>query len=227
LLEARTFKGRSAITVIRKISGIKKALVTCDKGNIGSAKAIIKNHGVLENELTEENGNIVQRYWIDIPDCIIKPIAESDLPTCLDVIHYSFATIADEFGLTVQSCPNHTSFMKLDKLQKQFSGGFLMYGLFERDKIVGYVSLSANGNGYFELNNLAVLPYYRHNGYGKKLIEFAKNKVLKLGGNKITIGIIEENTRLKEWYAENGFVYTGAQIFPHLPFTVGFMEMEI
>ena len=47
--------------------GIKEALVTCDKGNIGSSKTIIKNHGILENELIEENGNIVQRYWIDIP----------------------------------------------------------------------------------------------------------------------------------------------------------------
>jgi len=46
--------------------GIEKALVTCDKGNIGSAKTIIKNGGILENEFTEESGNIVQRYWITI-----------------------------------------------------------------------------------------------------------------------------------------------------------------
>lgn len=52
--------------------GIKEALVTCDKGNIGSSKTIIKNHGILENELIEENGNIVQRYWIDIPVGFMK-----------------------------------------------------------------------------------------------------------------------------------------------------------
>jgi predicted acetyltransferase len=44
--------------------GIEKALVTCDKDNIGSAKTIIYNGGVLENEFTEEKGNTVQRYWI-------------------------------------------------------------------------------------------------------------------------------------------------------------------
>lgn len=43
---------------------ISEILVTCDKDNIGSAKTILKNGGILENELTEENGNVVQRYWI-------------------------------------------------------------------------------------------------------------------------------------------------------------------
>ncbi|MCL2199628.1 MAG: GNAT family N-acetyltransferase [Defluviitaleaceae bacterium] len=45
---------------------IEKALVTCDKGNIGSAKTIINNGGVLQDELTEENGSILQRYWIAV-----------------------------------------------------------------------------------------------------------------------------------------------------------------
>jgi len=46
--------------------GIDKVLVTCDRGNMGSAKTILKNGGVLENEFTEENGNILQRYWITV-----------------------------------------------------------------------------------------------------------------------------------------------------------------
>lgn len=45
--------------------GINKVLMCCDKDNIGSAKSIINNGGVLENEV-EENGNIMQRYWIQL-----------------------------------------------------------------------------------------------------------------------------------------------------------------
>lgn len=45
--------------------GIKKVLMVCDKDNIGSMKSIIKNGGILENELNE-NGKIEQRYWIDL-----------------------------------------------------------------------------------------------------------------------------------------------------------------
>ncbi len=47
--------------------GIERALVTCDKENVASARTILKNGGVLENEVTEENGTTLQRYWIDIP----------------------------------------------------------------------------------------------------------------------------------------------------------------
>ena len=45
--------------------GIQKVLITCDKENIGSAKTIQKNGGVLENEILD-NGRIMQRYWITL-----------------------------------------------------------------------------------------------------------------------------------------------------------------
>ena len=45
--------------------GINKVLICCDKDNIDSAKSIIDNGGVLENEV-EENGHIKQRYWIQL-----------------------------------------------------------------------------------------------------------------------------------------------------------------
>ena len=43
--------------------GIEDVLMVCDKNNIGSAKSIIRNGGVLENEV-EVDGIIEQRYWI-------------------------------------------------------------------------------------------------------------------------------------------------------------------
>jgi hypothetical protein len=51
--------------------------------------------------------------------------------------------------------------------------------------------------------------------------------VKELGGHKISIGIIEENTVLKRWYSNNGFIHLGTKTFDHLPFTVGFMEAVI
>lgn len=44
--------------------GLNKVLMCCDKRNIASAKSIMNNGGVLENEV-EVNGIIKQRYWID------------------------------------------------------------------------------------------------------------------------------------------------------------------
>lgn len=45
--------------------GIHRVLMVCDKSNIGSAKSIINNGGILENEV-EINGIVEQRYWIDL-----------------------------------------------------------------------------------------------------------------------------------------------------------------
>lgn len=52
-----------ALEECKKI-GINRVLMICNKNNIGSAKSIIKNGGVLENEIIE-NGEILQRYWIE------------------------------------------------------------------------------------------------------------------------------------------------------------------
>jgi predicted acetyltransferase len=45
--------------------GINRVLMVCDKSNIGSAKSIINNGGMLENEI-ELDGITEQRYWIEL-----------------------------------------------------------------------------------------------------------------------------------------------------------------
>ena len=56
---------RLALMECRKL-GMNRVLMVCDKTNVGSAKSIIKNGGVLENEVVDDNGKIQQRYWIDV-----------------------------------------------------------------------------------------------------------------------------------------------------------------
>ena len=46
--------------------GIRKVLIVCSRDNIGSAKTIVKNGGILENEV-ETDGLVMQRYWIALP----------------------------------------------------------------------------------------------------------------------------------------------------------------
>lgn len=52
-----------ALIEARKL-GLDKVLMCCEKRNIASAKSIMNNGGVLENEV-EIDGVIKQRYWID------------------------------------------------------------------------------------------------------------------------------------------------------------------
>lgn len=56
---------RLALDECRKL-GIDRVLMVCDRDNPASARTIINNGGVLENELTDDDGDVIQRYWIDI-----------------------------------------------------------------------------------------------------------------------------------------------------------------
>ena len=52
-----------ALKECRKL-GIRRVVMVCDKENIGSAKSILNNGGVLENEVIV-NGVTQQRYWLE------------------------------------------------------------------------------------------------------------------------------------------------------------------
>lgn len=54
-----------ALEECRKL-GIDRVLMICNKDNIGSARSIIRNGGVLENEITNSDGSVLQRYWIQL-----------------------------------------------------------------------------------------------------------------------------------------------------------------
>ena len=76
----RPSERRSGYTMYQLYLGLKycldnnidKVLITCNKENIGSAKTIINCGGILENEILEEDGNLLQRYWIDVSNSIKK-----------------------------------------------------------------------------------------------------------------------------------------------------------
>ena len=53
-----------ALDECRKL-GLQRVLMVCDRDTVGSAKSIINNGGVLENEV-EKDGVVEQRYWIEL-----------------------------------------------------------------------------------------------------------------------------------------------------------------
>ena len=54
-----------ALDICRQM-GIDRVLMVCDKTNIGSARSIQKNGGILENEIVNDEGGVEQRYWITL-----------------------------------------------------------------------------------------------------------------------------------------------------------------
>lgn len=72
--------------------GIDNVMMDCDKENIGSAKSIQNNGGILENEVYVEN-ELVQRYWISLK----KRYAYKHLKNEKDIICKSISTKTNEF----------------------------------------------------------------------------------------------------------------------------------
>lgn len=88
-------------------------------------------------------------------------------------------------------------------------------------------SLLDQGNGECELNNLAVLPEYRHRGLGTQLLEHSFVTARKMGCQYLNIGIVEENTVLRKWYEQNGAYHTGTKKYDFFPFTCGYLRRKV
>lgn len=160
---------------------------------------------------------------------MIREVRREDVPECVDLIRKSFKTVADEFGFTVENAPRFTAFATTEeRLYWQLDNEVRLMYLFEQDGIkCGYYSLLMQDNDQCELNNLAVLPEYRHNGIGKALLDHACESAKEHGCKIVNIGIVEENKLLRKWYEENGAVHTGTKKFDFFPFTCGYMIKEL
>ena len=224
-----------ALEECRKL-GIYKVLMVCDKDNIGSAKSIRNNGGVLEDEPVVD-GIPQQRYWIDLtsdsekkclPD-VIRHMSIEEIPECVNVIRNAFKTVADEFGFTEENAPRFTAFATDEnRIRYHFCVEKRpMYVYLHKGRIVGYYSLALLDEEETELNNLSVLSEFRHKGIGHRLLEDCFERVSLLGGRKLKIGIVEENTVLKRWYESYGFKHVNTEKFDFFPFTCGYMEKSI
>lgn len=51
--------------------GLKRVLITCDDDNIGSAKIIEHNGGVLQDKVDNARSTLTRRYWIQRPSIVM------------------------------------------------------------------------------------------------------------------------------------------------------------
>lgn len=160
---------------------------------------------------------------------MIRQIGEKEIAECVKVIRESFATVADEFGFTVENAPRFTAFATTEeRLYWHLNGEHRpMYAFYDDGKIVGYYSLLLQENNECELNNLCVLSIYRHQGIGEKLMSHAYGIAQGLNCNQMNIGIVEKNKVLRKWYEALGFVHIGTHKFDFFPFTCGYMKRTI
>lgn len=160
---------------------------------------------------------------------MIKAVDKKDIAECVKVIRESFSTVADEFGFTVENAPRFTAFATTEeRLNLHLAEEHrLIYAFYDQETIIGYYSLLLQDNSECELNNLCVLPAYRHKGIGGELLKSAFKISQELNCIKMNISIVEENKVLRKWYESFGFIHIGTKKFDFFPFTCGYMEKNL
>lgn len=70
--------------------------MVCDKDNVGSAKSIRNNGGILENEIVVD-GVVEQRYWIEL--AYVWGLRQMERYTGLSTVEKKFAVILWKYCL--------------------------------------------------------------------------------------------------------------------------------
>ena len=152
-----------------------------------------------------------------------------DLSSVVKVLTEAHGTVAKEFGFTKESNPTNNAFIDEQTLRTQLDKGIELYQLTINDKVIGCIAIEKSKKEVdtFYIEKVSIIPEYRNQGYGVKMMEFATQIIKANGGTWISIALIDSNTKLKNWYLKQGFKETGTKEFPRLPFRVCFMNKQI
>jgi N-acetylglutamate synthase-like GNAT family acetyltransferase len=157
----------------------------------------------------------------------IRICTKEDRQVLAETIRRSFQDVAERFGLTQENAPRHPSNCMVDWIQKDMERGITYFAIENKNHVVGCVALERANTEVCYLERLAVLPDQRRRGFGKALVNHALSESKLLGVNYVSIGIIAEQTEVKNWYKGLGFIEGETKEFPHLPFLVTFMSYSI
>jgi len=160
-------------------------------------------------------------------DFTIVSAQKADAPVLADLIAKAYQTVADQFKLTRDNCPKHPSNCTQEWITQDLQHNKNYYMAQTPKGPVGCMALEQPDSATVWLERLSVLPPFRHQGLGRALVDYGIQKARLTGASTLGVGIIHEQTILRQWYEAQGFTLTHTQTYDHLPFTVGFMELHI
>jgi ribosomal protein S18 acetylase RimI-like enzyme len=162
-------------------------------------------------------------------DVRVEELADdAPLEPWVAVLREAFGTVAAAFGWTEKTVPSNAAFTTVAGLAGQRAAkGLRLLGLTVDGRPAGFAALERGPEGTFYVERVAVVPGHRHGGLGRRLMDHACALIRAAGGRKASIGVVAENAVLLRWYEAQGFRVTGTRRFPHLPFTVSFLEKEL
>ncbi len=158
----------------------------------------------------------------------IHSVEYDQLPLCLETLHAAFGKSAEQFGYTKETYPTSGAYITLDELRREKDRGTHMYAaIVEGGRVAGYVQLAKQEGGVYSFRRFAVLPEYQKLGIGRALVSHCRDRAALYGGKKLTLLMIDDNTRLKEFYMSNGFRVVRTAKDDTYPFKYSIMELDL
>jgi N-acetylglutamate synthase-like GNAT family acetyltransferase len=157
----------------------------------------------------------------------IRDATGEDTNLLAKLIREAFSDVAIRFSLTAENCPRHPSNCTTAWVGSDLARGVRYFIVEQGDELYGCVGLEQADSHCFYLERLAVLPGRRKQGFGTLLVARALSYAEESGASWVNIGIIDADTELKQWYTRLGFVEVEKKNFPHLPFRVCFMKLNL
>ena len=137
--------------------------------------------------------------------CLIDRKRKEEVGVSFRIIKYSSrfqAAVVDVWNQCDLVVPENDPVEDIQK-KLDFQPELLFIELVDR-RLVGSVMVGYEGHRGW-MNYLAVLPSFRHRGYGRKLVERAITELKKIGCLKINLQVRSTNASVVEFYKHLGF----------------------
>lgn len=155
----------------------------------------------------------------------IKEITNyNKLKDSLEIIIKTYKDRDEKMNLSNENNHRHSN-MTYEELKERFDNGIKMYGYYNEEKLIAYLSLEEKEDE-IKIRDIVVLPEYQNKGIGRILLDWAKEQTIKSKKSKLILRFIYDNKKLKEWYEKYGFSVTEILEFPGTG-KVGQMEYKI
>ncbi len=179
-------------------------------------------HRIYPETIENLNRGIIAVYEGHM-DTIIRPLrVRRDFEAAAKVVRSAFRASAVNY-------PSHPVFMDIDEIKRTVESGGVFFGAYRESRMIGCVAVkpSPDDVSTWHLIELTVLPENRFVGFGSLLLDHAGKAISIYGGGKISIGLMDADSMLKDWYRRRGFTEAEKKSLQHVPFDMCYMNREV
>lgn len=152
-----------------------------------------------------------------------------DCDEAVKVVRRSFSTVRDDLGIESEVFPAFAAFYTLQKMKRELRDGAVFVGAYEAAThvLTGLVGIQKKDDGKGKILHLAVLPDYRHEGIGRRLMFEAECIALNYGIHKLELGYVHENMKVGEFYTALGYKVDKTRKYKQTGFSVSVGHVRI